>query len=1731
MERDTLMRIVIRLLLHAFIPMVLCASIFFPIASAQARSAANAQVDPSISVGSCAVVINSNSAGGLKVRSGPGTSYSIVGYLSDGTIIKINGGPVNSGGYTWWQHDHGGWSAGLYLADSSCGPSAGNIQLSVGLSINPGSPYPGQDTNASFKAKNNGGSAISLGHLGVKCRRTSDQANYDFFWQTNVTIQPGQEYSYSTNRAFDQVAAYSCTPNYEQNGAWNDVKWPDGSTNYVTVNVQNPPPGRLVLTQDLQISNSNPQTNQQIQGSFQVKNDGGQPITLQYLGIQGRLNGDVNGQTADFNWVPNLTLQPGETYNYSSGRGIPTAGSWRLRPNFEMNNSWSDVHHADGSINEVWVNVSAPPPGRIELTSGLVINPSNPIPGQDTSASFTAINNGGQPITLGHLGVKCRRTSDQTMYDFYWYLNETLNPGSSFSYSTNRAFDQVDTYACTPNYELNGAWNDVKWPNGATSYVTVSVQPPPPWNLVLIQDISVSPQNALLNQSVNASYRVKNIGGTPVTIEYLGVQGRLDGQINGTARDFDWIQNFTLNPGDEFGYSTNRTFDIAGRWRLRPNFRVNGQWSDLHRADGSINEIWVNVGSHWISGRVSNPDGSALPGVSISIQGYNLTTDANGYYALGDLVPGVYSIVPSSNGYNFSPASRTVSLPPGAGDQNFVAVGAASQISPGMSSFEYSDYALGVDGYYRANLKVTLRNSNGAAVPGKMISVSSERGGLDQVNQPAQPTDTNGETTASVRFLAAGQATLWAWVVGDGVRLDATVSILVSDLQPVPDVLRWKVNSVAGMANHSLDNMRNDAQAIYMETNYFRGAVGEYSFKIGADLVNGLIDGWSDWSDWSKGDIAKWFAFPGWDSKAWASPTVCKLSNAFLKKFSNGINNEYGQRSIRLILRSGLFYLVAQKNNECLNDLRQDLILDGMSLSNLVMGDLVKRFADSAIAGEIHDAQSQINDTASIVNNSLVPSISTPRLDGYQLDLSARAALLPTYEDRIRDTRWTLESIHQSNESDSLTGDVIQIIARLSAKFLASYFGIAGRELVNSTLTGFDLYMDTKALNESILMSANSHMALVKALPENVAATSNNISQGFSNILFGTAPTTPSGKILAVQHVSQGSGILGLWFEKQSYTLVTIQNTGLFTAQYFVESRYLAETTRLLVPWATLWQNEISAPVSLNPGEITTLRVDYRTVSRGYSPRSARLGIPASSISIDLVATTSNGQFYQAHDYSDWAPTHMTGAHDKLVALDANSPYADAPRIDEMLVTRVHVEAGSPAMVGELWVNNPYDVAAPITVTQPISDNILIIDPMWGKVTPGQIEWQAYAPPRASAFFTYTFSAASNPHATITLPPAQIALSGPSGETISDQAESLPFENPWPKAVTYTLTDFFAPGTSPVVSVNLSNLAGQELSGQITLTLLTPNGDFSWSGSLPVWASANNSQEVSFYLPSDLAIGDYRLIAVLNYFGIEEKIFDQPISIGAPAPVIEMETDPVLVGNTNRSGSVQTFRVHVTSQANIPVTNAWITALIPADTSLVPGSVSDNGYDLSSYVGWYVASMEVGYDHYFSFEVQLPADYVTGAGVRLLETQANLTSSETPQTTSQPLGIAIIAEPRVQFYEPETKVHENIGWAYVWVELTWPAESPVSIDFATHDQTAVSGVNYQGQSGTLTFDTGQQWAYIAVPIYDDGVRIPELSFTIDLTNPNGLPLGFPYESKVTILEGGYYTLFLPKVTK
>jgi hypothetical protein len=71
------------------------------------------------------------------------------------------------------------------------------------------------------------------------------------------------------------------------------------------------------------------------------------------------------------------------------------------------------------------------------------------------------------------------------------------------------------------------------------------------------------------------------------------------------------------------------------------------------------------------------------------------------------------------------------------------------------------------------------------------------------------------------------------------------------------------------------------------------------------------------------------------------------------------------------------------------------------------------------------------------------------------------------------------------------------------------------------------------------------------------------------------------------------------------------------------------------------------------------------------------------------------------------------------------------------------------------------------------------------------------------------------------------------------------------------------------------------------------------------------------------------------------------------------------------------------------------------------------------------------------------------------------------------------------------------------VPNTTPSTLPLTVIYATADGTAHAGTNYTATSGTLTFAPGWTTGTIDVPILDSGSQTSPLTFTLNLSNPEG----------------------------
>jgi uncharacterized delta-60 repeat protein len=127
----------------------------------------------------------------------------------------------------------------------------------------------------------------------------------------------------------------------------------------------------------------------------------------------------------------------------------------------------------------------------------------------------------------------------------------------------------------------------------------------------------------------------------------------------------------------------------------------------------------------------------------------------------------------------------------------------------------------------------------------------------------------------------------------------------------------------------------------------------------------------------------------------------------------------------------------------------------------------------------------------------------------------------------------------------------------------------------------------------------------------------------------------------------------------------------------------------------------------------------------------------------------------------------------------------------------------------------------------------------------------------------------------------------------------------------------------------------------------------------------------------------------------------------------------------------------------------------------------------------------------------------------------------------------------VQFATPTYQAMED-GVGAILVQRAGESSTPITVDYATRDDTARAGINYTATNGTLAFAPLETTKTISIPMLDDHLLEGDLAFRVTLSNPTGgallglstatviirnVDFGFPPGS-VTVLDNGLINLSL-----
>lgn len=438
-----------------------------------------------------------------------------------------------------------------------------NFEVSPGLvvvggpTLEPATPAVGEMVTAEFTIRNDAAVTLTAHRLamavqGPDCTDWSCNRPQDFRWLSDISLEPGESYTYRAQRPFlapgDQYFA--------------QIMYGFGEEDWLTLGprIDFSVQSGLTLANGITLSPGAPIMSEQVTATYIVRNDATHTIHIPAFGVVARGPGCTHwecGPAVDFPQSPNIELASGATYTYTESRSFADEGNYFAVPAFsDPQGGWYPLPGASQFSFTVGVG--------IELTADLVLSPADPQVGEIVTGSFTLRNASDTSITLSHLGIGgrgpgCDDWSCTISYqDFPWKEALTLAPGESYTYEGKRLFNTQGDYFVQITY----GFKEDEWYHAGSEYRFTVGQ-----GLQIAETLTLTPDTPIVGEPVTARYVINNSGTHSIALPYLGLVARgpnCDTWECVRTLDFPHEEDITLAPGDTYIFTAMRSFPEPG---------------------------------------------------------------------------------------------------------------------------------------------------------------------------------------------------------------------------------------------------------------------------------------------------------------------------------------------------------------------------------------------------------------------------------------------------------------------------------------------------------------------------------------------------------------------------------------------------------------------------------------------------------------------------------------------------------------------------------------------------------------------------------------------------------------------------------------------------------------------------------------------------------------------------------------------------------------------------------------------------------------------------------------------------------------------------------------------------------------------------------------------------------------------------------------------------------------
>ena len=196
------------------------------------------------------------------------------------------------------------------------------------------------------------------------------------------------------------------------------------------------------------------------------------------------------------------------------------------------------------------------------------------------------------------------------------------------------------------------------------------------------------------------------------------------------------------------------------------------------------------------------------------------------------------------------------------------------------------------------------------------------------------------------------------------------------------------------------------------------------------------------------------------------------------------------------------------------------------------------------------------------------------------------------------------------------------------------------------------------------------------------------------------------------------------------------------------------------------------------------------------------------------------------------------------------------------------------------------------------------------------------------------------------------------------------------------------------------------------------------------------------------------------------------------------------------------YTITVTNNGPFATTGVAVSDTLPAELTYSSHTASQGSYSAATGL-WNLPPLAVN-----DTETLILTATVNTANATIVNTAVLASSTpgdSNPGNNSASATITVSALPILTI--ADTAVSENSPTATFTVTLFPAAPFPVSVNYASSDDTAQAGKDYTPAGGSLLFPPGQTTQFIQVPIQADGINEADEQFTMTLSTPSLATIG------------------------